>query len=51
MNVAGAMKMAKDLGPGKNIVTILCDDAYKYFSKMFNKEFLESKNLPKPDWL
>ena len=51
VNVAGAMKMAKDLGPGKNIVTILCDDAYKYFSKMFNKEFLESKNLPKPDWL
>ena len=51
VNVAGAMKMAKELGPGKNIVTILCDDAYKYFSKMFNKEFLESKNLPKPDWL
>jgi len=51
VNVAGAIKMAKDIGPGKNIVTILCDDAYKYFSKMFNKEFLESKNLPKPGWL
>ena len=50
VNVAGAMKMAKDLGPGKNIVTILCDDAYKYFSKMFNKEFLLSKKLPMPDW-
>jgi len=51
VNVAGAMKMAKELGPGKNIVTILCDDAYKYFSKMFNKEFLLSKKLPIPDWL
>ena len=50
VNVAGAMKMAKELGPGKNIVTILCDDAYKYFSKMFNKEFLLSKKLPMPDW-
>ena len=50
VNIAGAMKMAKDLGPGKNIVTILCDDAYKYFSKMFNKEFLLSKKLPMPDW-
>ena len=51
VNIAGAMKMAKELGPGKNIVTILCDDAYKYFSKMFNKDFLESKGLPKPYWL
>ena len=50
VNIAGAMKMAKDLGPGKNIVTILCDDAYKYFSKMFNKDFLISKKLPMPDW-
>ncbi len=51
VNVAGAMKMAKELGPGKNIVTILCDDAYKYFSKMFNKDFLLSKKLPIPNWL
>ena len=51
VNVAGAIEMAKEMGPGKNIVTILCDDAYKYFSKMFNKEFLQSKNLPIPDWI
>ena len=51
VNIAGAIQMAKEMGPGKNIVTILCDDAYKYFSKMFNKDFLKSKNLPIPDWL
>ena len=43
--------MAKELGPGKNIVTILCDDANKYYDKMFNKKYLISKNLPIPDWL
>jgi len=51
VNVAGAIKMGKELGPGKNIVTILCDDAYKYFSKMFSKDFLNSKKLPVPDWI
>ena len=51
VNIAGAIQMAKEMGPGKNIVTILCDDAYKYFSKMFNKDFLKSKNLPIPHWL
>ena len=51
VNVAGAMQMAKEMGPGKNIVTILCDDASKYYSKMYNKEFLKVKKLPIPTWL
>ena len=51
VNVMGAIKMAKEMGPGKKIVTILCDDANKYFDKMFNKEFLLSKDLPYPDWI
>ena len=51
VNVAGAMQMAKEMGPGKNIVTILCDDASKYYSKMYNKEFLQVKKLPIPTWL
>ena len=51
VNIAGAIKMAKDMGPGKNIVTILCDDANKYYSKMFNKDFLQSKKLPIPEWI
>ena len=51
VNVAGAIEMAKEIGPGKNIVTILCDDANKYFSKLYNKNYLLSKKLPVPDWL
>jgi cysteine synthase A len=51
VNVMGAIKMAKELGPGKKIVTILCDDANKYYDKMYNKEYLESLNLPVPDWI
>ena len=51
VNVMGAIKMAKELGPGKKIVTILCDDANKYYDKMYNKEYLESFNLPVPDWI
>ena len=51
VNVAGAMEMAKEMGPGNNIVTILCDDASKYYSKMYNRVFLESKKLPVPSWL
>ena len=51
VNVAGAIEMAKEMGPGKNIVTILCDDANKYFSKLYNKEYLLSKKLPVPEWL
>ena len=51
VNIMGAIKMAKEMGSGKKIVTILCDDANKYFDKMFNKEFLLSKDLPIPDWI
>ena len=51
INIAGAIKLAKKLGKGKTIVTILCDDGRRYASKIFNKEFLKSKNLPIPKWL
>ena len=51
INIAGAIKLAKELGPGKNIVTILCDDGRRYASKIFNKSFLLEKNLPIPKWL
>ena len=51
INVAGAIKLAKKMGPGKTIVTILCDHGKRYASKIFNKEFLKNKNLPIPNWL
>ena len=51
INIAGAIKLAKKMGPGKTIVTILCDHGKRYASKIFNKEFLKSKNLPVPKWL
>ena len=51
INVAGAIKLAKDLGPGKTIVTILCDKSDRYHSKIFNKKFLLEKKLPTPNWL
>ena len=51
INIAGAIKLAKQLGPGKTIVTILCDHGKRYASKIFNKDFLKSKNLPIPKWL
>jgi cysteine synthase A len=51
INIAGAIKLAKKMGPGKTIVTILCDHGKRYASKIFNKEFLKSKNLPIPSWL
>ncbi|MCV6598788.1 MAG: cysteine synthase A [Mangrovicoccus sp.] len=51
INVAGAVRLAKDLGPGHTIVTILCDYGTRYQSKIFNPEFLRAKNLPCPDWL
>jgi len=51
INIAGAIKLAKQLGPGHNIVTILCDPGKRYASKIYNKEFLRSKNLPVPSWL
>lgn len=51
INVAGAMRMARDMGPGHTIVTILCDYGTRYQSKLFNPEFLAQKGLPVPDWL
>ena len=51
VNIAGAIRLGKELGPGKTIVTILCDKSDKYNSKMFNKTFLKEKNLPIPSWL
>jgi len=51
INIAGAIQLAKTLGPGHNIVTILCDPGKRYASKIYNKEFLKSKNLPIPSWL
>jgi cysteine synthase A len=51
INVAGAIRLAKELGPGNTIVTVLCDFGSRYQSKMFNPEFLRSKKLPVPKWL
>ena len=51
INVAGAIKLAKELGPGKTIVTILCDKSDRYHSKIFNLKFLKEKKLPIPTWL
>jgi cysteine synthase A len=51
INVAGAIRMARDLGPGHTIVTILCDYGTRYQSKIFNPDFLRTKNLPVPHWL
>lgn len=51
LNVAGAIRLAKALGPGKTIVTILCDSGTRYQSRLFNPAFLKEKGLPMPDWL
>ncbi|HEV7344404.1 MAG TPA: cysteine synthase A [Devosia sp.] len=51
INIAGAVRMAQDLGPGKTIVTILCDYGNRYASKIFNPDFLHAKQLPVPTWL
>ena len=51
INVAGAVRLARDLGPGRTIVTILCDHGSRYQSKLFNPEFLAEKGLPTPPWL
>jgi cysteine synthase A len=51
VNVAGAIRLAKKLGPGKTIVTVLCDPATRYQSRLFNAEFLRSKGLVPPNWL
>jgi len=51
INVAGAIRMAKEMGPGHTIVTVLCDFGTRYQSKIFNPAFLREKGLPTPDWL
>ena len=51
INVAGAVRMARELGPGHTIVTILCDYGSRYQSKLFNPEFLKERGLPTPPWL
>lgn len=51
INVAGAERLALELGPGHTLVTILCDSASRYQGKMFNREFLRAKGLPEPSWL
>ena len=51
INIAGAIRLAKDLGKGATIVTVLCDYGTRYQSKLFNPDFLRSKNLPVPAWL
>ena len=51
INIAGAVRMARDLGPGHTIVTILCDYGTRYQSKIFDPEFLRSKGIGVPSWL
>ncbi len=51
INVAGAIQLARQLGPGHTIVTVLCDSGYRSQSKLFNPDFMRSKNLPVPQWL
>jgi len=51
INIAAAIRVARDLGPGHTVVTILCDGGQRYQSKLFNPDFLREKNLPVPDWL
>ena len=51
VNIAGAIRMAKEMGPGHTIVTVLCDYGSRYQTKLFNPEFLRSKELPVPGWL
>jgi cysteine synthase A len=51
INVAGAIRLAKQMGPGHTIVTVLCDFGTRYQSKLFNPEFLRQRHLPFPDWM
>ncbi|PRY78690.1 cysteine synthase A [Yoonia maritima] len=51
VNIAGAIRMARDMGPGHTIVTVLCDYGTRYQSKLYNPEFLREKGLPVPEWL
>ena len=51
INIAAAVRVAKKLGPGHTVVTILCDGGSRYQSKLFNPAFLDQKGLPVPPWL
>ncbi|HTP49167.1 MAG TPA: hypothetical protein VMK42_00590, partial [Anaeromyxobacteraceae bacterium] len=51
INVAGAVRLAREMGPGHTIVTVLCDSGTRYASRLFNADFLRSKALPVPPWL
>ena len=51
VNVAGAIRMARALGPGRTVVTILCDGGQRYASKLYNADFLRARGLPTPPWL
>jgi cysteine synthase A len=51
VNVAGAIRMARALGPGHTVVTILCDQGSRYQSKIYNPAFLRERGLPVPEWL
>ena len=51
INIAGAIRLARELGPGRTIVTMLCDYGNRYASKLYNPEFLRSKGLPIADWM
>lgn len=51
INVAAAIRLGRDLGPGTTVVTILCDAGQRYASKLYNPDFLHARNLPVPDWL
>ena len=51
INIAGAIRLARELGPGHTIVTVLCDNGNRYQSKLFNPDFLQAHGLPVPEWL
>ena len=51
INVAGAIRLARDLGPGHTVVTILCDQGQRYQSKIYNPDFLAERGLPIPQWM
>ena len=51
INIAGAVRLARDLGRGHTIVTVLCDQGSRYQSKIFNPDFLKERGLPTPPWL
>lgn len=51
INVGGAIRLARELGPGKTVVTILCDSGLRYLSSIFNRQWLAARSLPAPDWL